>query len=99
MSVADLAGPEGAGEAARRERAVMRRQGVQHRHLAPVPRLHSNHQVPERVEPKRVAHGSPEPEVGKEDAGAVGAATAQGPPGGKVGRPSGLSLRRGCLSL
>ena len=95
-------GPVGARrrrEAARGERAVARRQGVQHHHFAPVPGLHSNHQVSERVEPKRAAHGYPEPGVGKEDAGAVGAAAAEGAPGGQVGRPRGLSLRRGCLSL
>lgn len=99
MSVLDLAGPEGAGEAARGERTVAQRQGFQHRHLAPVPGLHSNHQVPERVQPKRAAHGNPESGVGDEDAGAVGATAGQGAPGGQVKRRVGFSPRRGYLSL
>lgn len=89
MSVRDLVGSEGAGEAAGGERE----QGVQHRHLAPVPGLHLNYQGPERVEPKRAAHGNPESRVGDQDAGGVGAPAGQCAPGGPVERRGGIRSR------
>lgn len=96
MSVLNLLGPEITGKLVRGERALEPRD-VQHCHLALVSSLHSNHQIPQGVEPNRAALWHLEPGVDDQNARVLVTTTIKRSPGRQVELTVGHVFTQGYL--